>query len=257
MKENSSQYHAKKMQFANMLCIYGRKAVLEALQSDLDIFRIHVANSNKPAAILKDIHKRAQQKNIEIVTHDKQALSRISKNSKQDQGIAADIRCPKHQGFDDWFRNHKNKPFRLLALENIHNPQNVGMIIRSATAAGVDGILIAKKGNAALGPLVVKASAGSIFKAPIVHCEQLAPALKQLAENKSDIVILDAKASTTLHSFTQTEQSCFVLGNETDGISAQSRDISTQALAIPMSNEIESLNVAVTAALISYLPHYK
>lgn len=251
-QQNSAEYLEKKSFFNRMLTIYGRKAVLEALQNNLNIYRLHLADSNKPAAIVKEIQELAERKNIEILIHDKRSLSRISRNSKQDQGVAADIICPDFKTLDEFLESPCNANTSLIALENITNPQNVGMIIRSACAGAIDGILIPEKGTAQLGPLVIKASTGSLFKAPIIRCEKLAPSLRKLQEAQFQVCTLSSHANTSLFDYKSNAPSVFVLGNESEGVSESSSSISDIALKIPMNNSVESLNVAVSAALVAF-----
>ena len=132
-RSDSQVYLEKKKFFDGMLTVYGRKPVLEALQDkSTQLYRLHLAESNKPAGILDDIITIAKNKGAEILYHNRAALSRISKNSSQDQGVAADLICRGFQTYDDFIANHKNKKFKLLALDGVNNPQNLGMIIRSA-----------------------------------------------------------------------------------------------------------------------------
>ena len=93
MKSKLNTYRQKKNKYDGMLTIYGRKPVLEALQdpSISVAVKIHIAQSNKPASILSNIEKLAISQNVELNWIDKRELSRISRNSKQDQGIAADL----------------------------------------------------------------------------------------------------------------------------------------------------------------------
>ncbi len=78
-----------------------------------------------------------------MVYHDKQALSRISKNAKQDQGVALDM-VLEHMGDESSFRN-THKSYRIIALDGVTNPQNLGMIIRSCAAGNIDAILLPTK----------------------------------------------------------------------------------------------------------------
>ena len=124
---------------AKTLTIFGRKPVLEALSDDsLSITALHVASSNKPGGILNAIRQLADARGIRIREHDRDSLSRISKNKKQDQGVALDISCPNFGQIDSLYAHADRKTFRALALDGITNPQNVGMIIRSAVAGGMD-----------------------------------------------------------------------------------------------------------------------
>ncbi len=110
---------------AHLLTIYGRKPVLEALQDEsLEIFRLHFSESNRPSPELKRMAELARKRGVEIVTHEKGKLSRISKNARQDQGVALDIVAKNLSSPEEFIL--KNEKYRLLALDRITNPRNVG-----------------------------------------------------------------------------------------------------------------------------------
>ncbi|MFT7129607.1 MAG: 23S rRNA (guanosine2251-2'-O)-methyltransferase [Gammaproteobacteria bacterium] len=257
MKENSAEYTRKKSFFDKLLTIYGRKPVLEALEDkSLTIYKLHLSDSNKEGGIISQITELAAQRQIEIAWHDRKSLSRISRNSKQDQGVAADIELKQHLSLDQFLQKDTVKSdFRLIALDRITNPQNLGLIIRSACAGNVDGILLPRKGCASLSPLVIKASVGTLFKATIIHCDELDDALLKIKEHipSSQIFTLSSHAKESLFNLqTANNPSIFVLGNETEGVSKEISKLSDRQLSIPMNNGVESLNVAITAALISF-----
>jgi 23S rRNA (guanosine2251-2'-O)-methyltransferase len=145
------------------------------------------------------------------------------------------------------------KEYRLLALDGVQNPQNLGMIIRSAAAGNIDGIILPKKNSAKISPLVIKASAGTLFKIPIYYCNALEDVLKKI-KIESDIFALSSYAKDDLNSLHVNKKSVFVLGNESEGISNEVQSLCNASVKIPMNRGVESLNVAVTAALISFLP---
>lgn len=251
-KTDSPEYLEKKRFFDQLLTIFGRKPVLEALQEKgSKIHRLHLAESNKKAQILDDIIALAKQKGAEILYHDSKALSRISKNAKQDQGIAADLICAGYQSYET-FLQQRTTPFQLLALDGITNPQNLGMIIRSAAAGQIDGILLPKQGCAKLDALVIKASAGTLFKAPILRCDKLTDALISCQKHGAKICGLSSYGKETLGQYQNNGGSVYVLGNETDGVSKAVESLCDHWLSIPMNNGVESLNVAVTASLIAF-----
>lgn len=237
-----------------MLTIYGRKPALEALQDDaLPCHALHLADNNREGGIVAQLLAEAGRRGVAIQHHSRAELARISKNGKQDQGVALDIACPAFRTLEDWLPSLENGPAqRLLALDGISNPANLGMIVRSAAAAGVDGILWTRRGNAALGPLVIKASAGTLYRAPLVIGAELAPALQQCQALGVEICLLAADAPGSLFAHRPRRHSVYVLGNETEGVSAAVRQLADTALSIPMANGVESLNVAVTASLIAY-----
>jgi 23S rRNA (guanosine2251-2'-O)-methyltransferase len=251
---DSENYQKKKRFFDNLLTIYGRKPVLEALEdNNMSLYKLHLADSNKSGGIIADIIKLAEKRHIDIQWHDRKALSRISRNSKQDQGVAADIKIDQHQSLEHYLQQHSSeRRFSLIALDNITNPQNLGMIIRSVCAGNIDGLIIPRKGCAALSPLVIKASVGTVFKAPLLHCESLAEGLAALREKGVAICTLSSHANQSLFEYQPEQSVVYVLGNETEGVSKEVEALSDQQLSIPMNNGVESLNVAVTAALIAF-----
>jgi 23S rRNA (guanosine2251-2'-O)-methyltransferase len=250
---DSQAYLDKKKFFDGILTIYGRKPVLEALQDkSTHIHRLHLADSNKSASIIEEITKLAKAKGAEVVFHSRQALSRISKNASQDQGVAADLICRGFQTHEHFLQQNTNKKFTLLALDGITNPQNLGMIIRSACAGNIDGILLPQHGSAQIDPLVIKASAGTVFRAPVLRCASLISALNDFKQQGTLICSMSSHAKSELKEFIPTQACIYVLGNETEGVSKEITQLCDQHVRIAMNNGVESLNVAVTAALIAF-----
>jgi len=243
-------------QFAKTLTIYGRKPVLEALaDTSLAVTTLHVADSNQSGGIMANIVTLASRRGVEIRDHSRDTLARISRNKKQDQGVALDVSCPRFATIDQFLHRAGDKQLRLLALDGITNPQNVGMIIRSAVAGGIDGIIYPRRGVAALGPLVIKASAGTVFRAPICVCDTLTTPLNDLKAAGFDIATLEGIANDSLFDYQARAGTVFVLGGETEGVSVASQSIASIRLRIPMARGVESLNVAVAASLIAYAPY--
>ncbi len=232
------------------LTIYGRKPVIEALEnSDIHINTVHLADSNKPNADIKRIKNLTRQRDCELKIHNKLALSRISKNAKQDQGVAADIYC---DNFYDAEAIVGNKGC-FIAIDRIGNPQNLGMLIRSVAASGIAGLIISEEpGNTKISSLVIKASAGALFKCPIYKTRNLLETTNALKAEDFEVVCMDANANTDLNEWQPNANTLFILGNETEGISDTIRDTADKHCKIVMHNNVESLNVAVTASLVAF-----
>jgi len=250
MPPENSQHSTLNTQ--RLLTIYGRKPVLEALQDEsLEIFRLHFSESNRPSAELKKMAALAKERGVEIVTHEKGKLSRISKNARQDQGVALDIVAKNISTPEEFIL--KNNNYRILALDRITNPQNVGMILRSAAAGRIDAVLIPAKGTApVVSPLTIKASAGTLFRIPIIRAESLVKTLKRFQEKGAKVYTLDSHAPQSFDRVKYAERSIFVLGNESDGVAPEISALSDEAVSIPMNRGVESLNVAVTASLLAF-----
>lgn len=249
MKQDSQEYKNKKAFFEKLITLYGRNVVVEVLQDKtVEIHKLHLAESNKPDGVIKEILSLARERKVEIVYHDKNALSRISKNAKQDQGVAIDIVA---QSYQNAKAIKELESYRLIALDGIQNPQNLGMIIRSCAAGNVDGIILPKKNSAKISPLVIKASAGTLFKLPIYFCNSLEEILEDLKE--ASIYALSLEAKNSLYDLTPSKRSIFVLGNESEGVSKEITKLCNDSLIIPMNRGVESLNVAVSASLIAFM----
>ena len=248
---DSPEYLARKSFFNQLITVYGRKPVLEILEDNkLKIFRLHLADSNRDGGIIAQIRKLAAQRNIETCFHSRSELSRISRNSKQDQGVACDIHCPGYQPYQQALSD--SLAGTIIALDGITNPQNLGMIIRSVTASPAQALLLPSKGTADISPLVIKASAGTLFKGNILRCDSLPKALQEFKQRGYEICTLSSHQATPLSDFAPKAPVIFVLGNETEGVSPDVAALSDHRVAIPMANGVESLNVAITAALIAF-----
>jgi len=248
--QDSQEYKDKKNYFEKIITLYGRNVVVEVLQdSSVEVHKLHLSTSNKTDGAIKEILVLAKKRGIEITYHEKNTLSRISKNAKQDQGVAIDIISKSYKSAS----KIKEMPsFRLIALDGIHNPQNLGMIIRSCAAGNVDGIILPKKSSAKISPLVIKASAGTLFKLPIYYCNSLDEIFPSL-DADTKIYSLSSHAKTSIYDVKPTDKSIFVLGNESDGVSSEVKKLCNDSISIPMQRGVESLNVAVTASLLAFM----
>lgn len=250
--DDSVAYQNKKAFFDRLITLYGRNVAEELLDdTTLEIHALHLAESNKKEGVITRIISKAHARGVDVRYHTKAALSRISKNAKQDQGVAIDVIASEYLPADTLTQTPPDTA-RLLALDGIHNPQNLGMIIRSAAAGNIDGILLPRQGSAKLSALVMKASAGTLFKLPIYYCDTLPGILGTLTKRGWSLLGLSSHAAQTIHSFEASAKTIFVLGNENEGVSPEVAALCTAQLSIPMRRGVESLNVAVAAAVIAF-----
>jgi len=96
--KDSKEYLEKKAKFERLITLYGRQTVKEVLQDNtITIEKLHLAKSNKQDGTIRKIMILAKERSIPIVMHEKATLARISKNAKQDQGVAVDIYAKSYQ----------------------------------------------------------------------------------------------------------------------------------------------------------------
>ncbi len=250
--EDSKEYLSKKSFFDKIVTIYGRNAVLEALEDNsITIYRLHLSDSNRDVAQLERMVSIAKKRDIEILYHNKKELSRISKNSKQDQGVALDIILQHALSEDEFLEKHDS--FRVIALDGVHNPQNLGMIIRSCAGGDIDAIIIPTKKSAQITPLVIKSSVGAVFKLPIIKSRNFIKTLENFKTHNSKLFTLSSHATKSYRDEVYPNRTIFILGNESSGVSLEVENISDSSISIPMRRGVESLNVAVTASLLAFI----
>ncbi len=247
--KDSDEYLARRNFFASMLTIYGRNPVLEVLRDpNIEPYRLHLADSNRTSKAVQEMTDLATRRGAEVLVHSRDALSRISKNRRQDQGVVLDIQAPNYQHVESL---EPTRQPQLVALENVTNPQNIGMTIRSIGASPLAGLILPKQGSAALDALVIKASAGTLFKTPIYYCDSLLEALPKLSARGYPLFGLAGEAERNLADIPTQQPGIFICGNETHGLSPAIKDL-CELVKIPMQHGVESLNVSVTAALVAF-----
>jgi 23S rRNA (guanosine2251-2'-O)-methyltransferase len=139
-----------------------------------------------------------------------------------------------------------------VLLDGVTTPANVGMIIRVAVAAGLHGVVVPTRGVADIGPLVIKASAGVAFRAPLLRVREAEEAVGLFGQAGFDLVALSADGGEDIWSARFGPRTALVLGGEHGGLSDAVAAGVTRTVRIPMANDVESLNVATAAAVACF-----
>lgn len=232
------------------MTVFGRKPVIEALHdAALTVEQVVLAETARGEPV-REIRALAQRRGVPVHTVTGQRVKVLAGNGKQDQGVLADVRAPRMRPLDEGLEDRTLE--RVLLLDGITTPANVGLILRTATAAGIGGIVVPHKGVAALDPLVVKASAGVAFHAPILRAPTATDAAEALSEAGFGLYGLGAGGDENLFRADLPRRVAFVLGAETSGVSAGVRPRLGGWLSIPMPGPVESLNVAGAAAVLCF-----
>ena len=141
---------------------------------------------------------------------------------------------------------------RIVCLNGVQDPGNVGTILRTMDAAGFTGLLIDDKTADPYAPKVLRATMGSIFRIPVVHTKQLEQALDKLSDDAYEILAGDLLGEPFFADRKREENTCIIIGNEGAGIAPEIKEKATLRLKIPMMGGAESLNAAVAAAIMMY-----
>ncbi|MDQ4020959.1 MAG: RNA methyltransferase [Actinomycetota bacterium] len=235
------------------ITVYGRKPVLEALtDSALTVDKVVVAEQAR-GDTLQEILDAAAHRQVPVQRVSAHRVKVLAGNGRHDQGVLADVVAPRMRPLAGALETMRS-PAAVLVLDAITNPANVGMILRTATAAGIDGVVLPRRGVPAIDPLVVKASAGVAFHAPVLRAATAERACAALRATGFGILGLSGSApgAASLFHDPPPPRVAYVLGNETSGISPAVAAQLTGWVGIPMTGGVESLNVASAAAVVCF-----
>lgn len=234
------------------ITIYGRKPVLEALTDErLTVDKVIIADTAHGEPIRR-ITAAARARGVPVRRATAHRVKVLAGNGRHDQGVVADVVAPRMRPVTDFLTElPADAPAAVLVLDGVTNPANVGMVLRTATAAGLDGVLLPRRGVPAIDPLVVKASAGVAFRAPVLRAATAEEGCAALRAAGFALFGLDAAGESILDARLP-DRLALALGNETDGISPRVRELLDGRVGIPMLGGVESLNVATAAAVASY-----
>ncbi|MCI2416778.1 RNA methyltransferase [Saccharopolyspora sp. K220] len=232
--------------------VYGRKPVLEALADyNLRVDKVLLAEGLR-GPVIEEIKDAAADRAVRVERASANRVKLLAGNGRHDQGVLADVVARRMRPLADALADPANAPRTVLLLDGLTTPANVGMILRTATAAGIDGIVVPHRGVASLDPLVIKASAGVAFHAPVLRTRTAGEAAEMLGEAGYPLFALEANAADSIFDADFGSRAVFVLGNETAGLSEDVRAWIAQPVSIPMAGDVESLNVASAAAVLCF-----
>lgn len=228
--------------------IYGKNAVLEALSSDKEIDTVFVQKGVQLGGIVPAAKKRGAV--VKDVSAEK--LSALCGTPKHG-GVAAELCAAEYAELEDILAVSEEKgtpPFIVIADE-IADPHNLGAIIRSAEAAGADGVVIPKRRSASLNSTVFKTSAGAAAWIKVARVPNLADTIKTLKKRGVWVYGMEADGSP----YDKADFSggtAIVVGSEGFGLGRLVRESCDEVLSLPMNGRVNSLNASVSAGIIMY-----
>lgn len=167
------------------------------------------------------------------------------------QGIMAVGKLPGNARLEDLLNV---KPGLIVATDGLTNAENLGVLVRNCAAFGVNGIIAGETSSSPYLRRAVRNSMGTVFTIPVHHAESLADALRALRE-RYGYTIYGAHPQPGCAPIYETDfrgDCCLVFGSEGEGLSQQTLDVCSAAVAIPMPERVDSLNVANAAAVFLY-----
>ena len=163
-------------------------------------------------------------------------------DTKTPQGIAAVVRISQNARLGRC----------VVAMDGVQDPGNVGTIIRTADAAGLEGVVLSVQCADVFSPKVLRATMGSIFRMPIVVTDDLPGCLASLKDDGYSVISSQLDGEPFYQRTPVGEKFCLIIGNEGNGISDEVKAVATHRVKLPMRGGAESLNAAIAAGIMMY-----
>ncbi|WP_425388148.1 23S rRNA (guanosine(2251)-2'-O)-methyltransferase RlmB [Alicyclobacillus ferrooxydans] len=235
---------------ANSL-IVGRHPVLEALKSGRSINKILIAETAEGGS-LSEITGKAKAAGVVIQKVPKAHLDSITAVGAHHQGIVAYGAAHDYVELEEIIQRQTGHDPLVLLLDEVSDPYNLGAILRTAEATGVQGVVIPKRRAVPLTETVGKAAAGAMEYVPVARVANLVQAMETLKAQGYWIVGTDVDAPQSYTQITYRGPIAIVIGAEGKGLSRLVRERCDYTVSLPMLGELQSLNASVATGVLLY-----
>lgn len=231
--------------------VFGIHPIIEGLQAEQNFDKILILNTLRtPQA--KELLELARERGVSINKVPQQKLDRITR--KNHQGVIGFIAPIEFQNIEEiipQLYDDGKTPF-ILILDRVSDVRNFGAIVRTAECAGVDAIVIPKKGAAQISAETTKTSAGAVFNIPICKVSGIDSITGFLQDSGIQLVACTEKAEVNYTQVDYTTPIAIIMGGEEAGIATSIIKRCEHAAKLPLKGKTESLNVSVAAGVILY-----
>ena len=238
--------------------IYGKNSILEAIsQNPKRINKIYFSDGINFDNKLKKIKELADKNNILVQFTNLNKFNKFfadgekTLQNKNFQGVIASVSPVEFMDFDKFLNQEKNGFRKIVILDGVEDPHNLGAISRTLAAAGYDGLIIPKHRSCPISATVEKTSAGAINHIPIIKVNSLPSIVDTLKKNNWWIIAADANCKDNYFDINYTDMNfAIILGAEGEGVSKTLLNKADFKVKIPCN--FESLNVSTSCAVIVY-----
>jgi len=254
-KDNYNEKHSykQKPEIMNESIIYGKNAVIEALEANLrDFNKVLISDNSRLDIKIERIKELAKSHGIVYQFVNKEKLNQITQNANH-QGVVAQLSPVKYTDLNDFIEAHSDKYTSVVILDGVEDSHNLGAIIRSSVCAGVDGIIIPSRRGALINPIVEKTSAGAINHISVIKVNSIVNAVQRLKEKNYWVIAADHHAKDNYYGIDYTDMNfALIMGAEHSGISKSLLKLADFVIKIPMLTNFNSLNVSNATAIILF-----
>lgn len=232
--------------------VYGLHAVRELLEHRPEA-AIRAVVLERAAGPLAEIGETLKALRIDVRHARRPELDRLARGGIH-QGVVVEIRGRREFGVHEFetLVVARGRALRLLVLDQVEDPRNLGACLRTADAAAVDAVVVPRARSAKLGGAALKAATGAAETVPLYTAPNLARTLAWLKDAGVWIVGTDAQAPTSLYAAKLAPPIALVLGAEGRGMRRLTRESCDELVGIPMHGAVGSLNVSVAAGVVLF-----
>ena len=227
--------------------IEGLRLCEEAAKSNWETESGLFTSSFQNSPVGKKLLKRLERKNVSAIPAKSEAVKKLS-DTVTPQGILCVVKIKKFSLDEVWSRTSSI----VLALDQIRDPGNVGTLIRTADAFGIDGVILSTDTVELYNPKVVRSTMGSIFHLPIFDEVDLEEAILKLKKRHFRIYGTDSKEGQDFDQLDYPTRVCLLVGSEAKGLSKTLSRLSDAIIRIPTCGKAESLNASVAGGILLY-----
>lgn len=231
--------------------VYGIHAVGEALAAGEQLRAVHVAADRKKDAVLRALLAQAKERSVPVRFERREFFDRVP--YKAHQGVVAIAPPFAYVSLHDVLARRNAGAKLVVVLDHLTDPHNVGAIIRTAEAAGADGVVLPERRSAGVNATVRKAAAGAAAHIPIARVANIAEAIR--AMKKAGIWVAGADAGPDAVDLAKADlrrSVALVIGAEGGGLSPLIKRECDYLVRVPMRGKVASLNASVAAAILIY-----
>jgi 23S rRNA (guanosine2251-2'-O)-methyltransferase len=226
--------------------IVGRHPVAEALRAGVPLRRLFLADGMRPSSLVDEIMSAAAAAGLPVSYESRSALTRRA-GAPNHQGVVAEAAAVRYRALSELLAGAAS---RLVLVEGITDPANLGSILRSAEAFGWHGVLVPERRAVGITPAVRKVAAGAAERVPVARTGSPAATVRLLQEHRFSVIGLDPAGRADYHDDVYAERTCLVVGAEGSGLSRLVRERCDETVRIPMRGAQASINAAVAAAIV-------
>lgn len=233
-----------------MEIIYGKSVVLEALKAKHKAYKLYVDTKNKDNQV-DEIITLAKGQKVSVIPSDANYLKQLTNGLHQ--GVALEVEEYKYYDLDGVLKTiNKEKPVFVM-LDGLEDPHNLGAILRTCDASGVDGVIIPKNRSVKLSPTVAKVSTGAIEYVKVIEVTNLSQTIKKMKNLGYWICTAEKTENSIIYDKVDYDMPVvLVIGSEGKGVSRLVKEVSDFIVELPMCGHVNSLNASVSAAILIY-----